>query len=63
MAYIVTLNFCLTNIRLIDRIKAQLVFDDLNKSLQETNEHYKSISDIANRIKEIESIPSDARTN
>jgi len=26
------------------------MFDDLNKSLQESNEHYKSISDIQSHI-------------
>ena len=46
----------------IDALQGKLVFDELNKSLQEANEHYKSISDIANRIKQIESMPSDART-
>lgn len=34
----------------VDNIKSKLVFDELNKSLQEANEHYKSISDIANHI-------------
>lgn len=46
----------------VDSIQAKLVFDDLNKSLQESNEHYKSISDIANRIKEIEATAPDARS-
>ena len=38
----------------IDALQGKLVFDELNKSLQEANEHYKSISDIANRIAWIE---------
>ena len=46
----------------IDALQGKLVFDELNKSLQESNEHYKSISDVANRIKAIESIAPDARS-
>ena len=37
-----------------DSIKSKLVFDELNDSLRETNEHYQSVSDIAARIAWIE---------
>ena len=43
-----------TKLKQIDSLQGKLVFDELNKSLQESNEHYKSISDIANRIAWIE---------
>jgi len=39
----------------IDSIRAQLVFDELNESLAKTNEHYKTISSIMDRIAWIES--------
>ena len=41
-------------LKLIDGLQGRLVFDALNKSLQESNEHYQNISDIANRIAWIE---------
>ena len=39
----------------IDAFQAKLVFDELNSSLTSTDEHYRSISDIMNRIAWIES--------
>lgn len=35
----------------IDALQASLVFDELNNSLKETNEHYNSITDILSHIK------------
>ena len=45
----------------IDALQSQLVFDELSKSLQETNEHYKGISGILNRIAWIEDKDHPAR--
>lgn len=42
------------NLKKVDGIKAKLVFDELNKSLMETNENYQSVSDVAARIAWIE---------
>lgn len=54
----------------IDSLQAKLVFDDLNKSLQDNNEHYKGVSEIMARIvelreqiKEAEKTPDETKIN
>ena len=47
----------------IDSLQSKLVFDELNASLQESNEHYKSISDIQNRIVSLRNAISAADEN
>lgn len=42
----------------IDKISAQIVFDELNKSLKETNEHYKTINSVMVRIAELNKLIS-----
>ena len=41
-------------LKLIDGYQASIVFDELNKSLQESDERFKSISQTTNHIKKIE---------
>ena len=40
----------------VDSLQAKLIFDDLNKSLQESNEHYFTMSSTLNRIVELRSL-------
>ena len=47
----------------IDSLQGKLVFDELNASLQESNEHYKSISDIQSRIVSLRNAISAADEN
>ena len=49
-------------LKLVDTLKARLVFDELNKSLKESNEHYNDISSIRARINELDSIVPEARS-
>lgn len=46
----------------VDAVRADLTFDELSKDLQENNENYQSVSSILNRINELESMPSSARS-
>lgn len=47
----------------VDALQASLVFDELNNSLKETNEHYNSITDILSRIAWIEDEEHPERAN
>lgn len=44
----------------VDSLQAKLVFDELNNSLKESNEHYKSISDIQSHIVQLRQDISEA---
>ena len=47
----------------IDSIQASLVFDELNNSLKETNENYRSVSDIIRRIAELNKLLADEKVS
>ena len=47
----------------IDAMQAKLVFDELNKSLQESNENYQSISSILNRMQQINTALGDEKVS
>lgn len=44
----------------IDAVRAKIVFDDLSKSLQENNEHYKNVQDIMAHIVELQNKINEA---
>ena len=49
-------------LRKVDAVQGSIVFDTLNKSLSESNEHFKSLQSIQARIVELESMaPSDRK--
>ena len=50
-------------LRQINALQSELVFDELNKSLQETNEHYKTISAVMDRIAWLERQEDPTRKN
>lgn len=47
----------------IDGIQAEIVFNDLNKSLSESNNHYKDSLDLLKRIKELRNAIEDKEGN
>ena len=47
----------------IDSIQAELVFDELSESLESTNEHYRDVTGVMQRISELNDLIADPKTS